>query len=307
MTDQVLELWVEQRGERLDQWLAQQLPDISRSRLQRLIEQGQVQLNDALCQSKKMKLQVGDRLVVTLPAPATMALAPEAMDLDILFEDAHFLIVNKPAGMVVHPAPGNYEGTLVHGLLAHCGENLAGIGGVQRPGIVHRLDKDTTGAIAIAKTDQAHQSLQAQIKAKTARREYMGIVYGCPRENAGTIDAPIARHRGDRKKMAVDEMGRPAVTHWEMMERLGNYSLLYYKLETGRTHQIRVHSAHIGNPILGDPLYTSNRFDKVKLTGQALHARKLIVEHPVTGETIEAIAPLPAEFEKLLRFLRQRA
>ncbi|WP_099241135.1 RluA family pseudouridine synthase [Synechococcus sp. BDU 130192] len=306
MTEQILELKVEGAGERLDQWLAQQLPELSRSRLQRLIEQGQVQLNEALCQSKKTKLKVGDRLILKIPAPATMALAPEAMDLDILFEDEHFLIVNKPAGMVVHPAPGNYTGTLVHGLLAHCGENLAGIGGVQRPGIVHRLDKDTTGAIAIAKTDQAHQHLQAQIKAKTARREYMGIVYGCPRNDAGTIEAPIARHKGDRKKMAVDETGRPAVTHWEIMERLGNYSLLYYKLETGRTHQIRVHSAHMGNPIIGDPLYTSNKFDKVKLTGQALHARKLMVEHPVTGETIEAIAPLPPEFEKLLRFLRQR-
>lgn len=306
MADQILELRVEGQGERLDQWLAQQLPELSRSRLQRLIEQGQVQLNDDLCQSKKAKLKLGDRLVVTLPAPTTMALEPEAMDLEILFEDEHFLIVNKPAGMVVHPAPGNYTGTLVHGLLAHCGTNLAGIGGVQRPGIVHRLDKDTTGAIAIAKTDQAHQSLQAQIKAKTARREYMGIVYGCPRENAGTIEAPIARHKGDRKKMAVDETGRPAVTHWEIIERLGNYSLLYYKLETGRTHQIRVHSAHMGNPILGDPLYTSNRFDKVKLTGQALHACKFVVAHPITGETIEAIAPPPAEFEKLLRFLRQR-
>ncbi|MEB3224792.1 MAG: RluA family pseudouridine synthase [Synechococcus sp.] len=304
--DQVLELWVEQQGERLDQWLTQRLPDLSRSQLQRLIEQGQVQLNGGLCQSKKTKLKLGDHLVVTLLAPKTMALEPEAMDLDVLFEDEHFLIVNKPAGMVVHPAPGNYSGTLVHGLLAHCGENLAGIGGVQRPGIVHRLDKDTTGAIAIAKTDQAHQSLQGQIKAKTARREYMGIVYGCPRENQGTVAAPIARHKGDRKKMAVDETGRPAVTHWEIQERLGNYSLLYYKLETGRTHQIRVHSAYIGHPIVGDPLYTSNRFDKVNLTGQALHARKLIVEHPVTGETIEAIAPLPPEFEKLLRFLRQR-
>lgn len=297
---------VEQSGQRLDQWLAMQFEGLSRSRLQKLIEQGQVWVNGAVCDSKKLKLKGGDRLTVVLPEPEPLDLQPEPMDLEILFEDEHFLIVNKPAGLVVHPAPGNYSGTLVHGLLAHCGENLAGIGGVLRPGIVHRLDKDTSGAIAIAKTDQAHQHLQAQIKAKTARREYLGIVYGCPKTERGTVNTPIARHRGDRKKMAVDEMGREAITHWELLERLGNYSLLYYKLATGRTHQIRVHSAYIGHPIVGDPLYTSNKFDKVNLTGQALHARKLIVEHPISGEIIEAIAPIPAEFDKLLTFLRQR-
>lgn len=294
-------------GQRLDQWLSAQVTDLSRSRLQKLISQGQITINGEVCSTKKYKLQRGDRLTITIPAPVSLELVPEEMNLDILFEDEHLLIVNKAANIVVHPAPGHYTGTLVHGLLAHCGDCLAGIGGVQRPGIVHRLDKDTTGAIVIAKTDQAHQHLQAQIKAKTARREYLGVVYGCPQQPAGIIDAPIDRHKVDRKKMAVDNNGRPAVTRWELQEKLGNYALIYYRLETGRTHQIRVHSAHIGNPIVGDPLYTNNRSVKVNLTGQALHARKLIVEHPVTGDIIEAIAPLPAEFEKLLKVLRQRA
>lgn len=294
-------------GKRLDQWLAVQLVDLSRSRIQKLIGQGQIRLNGEVCAAKKYKLNGGDRLEVTIPAPVSLALVPEEMELDILFEDDHLLIVNKAANVVVHPAPGHYTGTLVHGLLAHCGDRLAGIGGVQRPGIVHRLDKDTTGAIVIAKTDQAHQHLQAQIKAKTARREYLGVVYGCPQQPAGIIEAPIDRHKVDRKKMAVHESGRLAITRWELQEKLGNYALIYYRLETGRTHQIRVHSAYIGNPIVGDPLYTNNRSVKVNLTGQALHARKLIVEHPVTGETIEAIAPLPTEFETLLNVLRQRA
>ncbi|MGB2924165.1 MAG: RluA family pseudouridine synthase [Limnothrix sp.] len=294
------------QGQRLDQWLASQLGDLSRSRLQKLIEQGQVQVNCVVCNSKKLKLNRGDRLIVSVPEPQSLDLVPEEMNLDILFEDEHLLIVNKAVGVVVHPAPGHYTGTLVHGLLAHCGENLAGIGGVQRPGIVHRLDKDTTGAIAVAKTDQAHQHLQAQIKAKTAKREYLGVVYGCPNELSGKVDAPIDRHKIDRKKMAVIATGRPAVTYWQIQERLGNYSLMHYKLETGRTHQIRVHSAYMGNPIVGDPLYTENRSVKVNLTGQALHARRLTLEHPVTGDIIEAIAPLPAEFDKLLKIFRQR-
>lgn len=294
------------QGQRLDQWLATRLEGLSRSRLQKLIEQGQVLVNDTVCQSKKLKLNSGDRLSVSVPEPEVLDLVPEEMDLDILFEDEHLLIVNKAVGVVVHPAPGHYTGTLVHGLLAHCGDNLAGIGGVQRPGIVHRLDKDTTGAIAIAKTDQAHQHLQAQIKAKTAKREYLGVVYGSPSGMSGKIDAPIDRHKTDRKKMAVLATGRTAVTHWQMQERLGNYSLLHFKLETGRTHQIRVHSAYMGNPIVGDPLYTENRSLKINLTGQALHARRLTLVHPVTGEIIEAIAPLPAEFEKLLKIFRQR-
>lgn len=296
----------EGQGKRLDQWVAEQTLDLSRSRLQKLIEQGQVSLNGEVCTAKKVRLTLGDRLVIVVPAPESLELQPEVMDLDILFEDEHFLIVNKAAGMVVHPAPGHYTGTLVHGLLAHCHGHLAGIGGVQRPGVVHRLDKDTSGAIAIAKTDQAHQHLQAQIKAKTARREYLGIVYGSPKQPRGTVNAPMDRHKSDRKKMTISETGRPAVTHWELQERLGNYSLMYYQLETGRTHQIRVHSAYMGHPIVGDPLYSGGQALKVNLTGQVLHARKLTLIHPVTGTTIEAIAPIPDEFKTLLTILRQR-
>ena len=210
--------------------------------------------------------------------------------------------------MVVHPAPGHYSGTLVHALLYHC-DTLAGIGGVERPGIVHRLDKNTTGAIVAAKSDRAHQNLQAQIKAKTARREYWGIIYGTFPQASGKIDLPIGRHRGDRQKMAVipiEKGGREAVTHWQILERIGNYSLMQFLLETGRTHQIRVHCSHLGHPLLGDTTYGSNRSLKVNLSGQALHAKQLSLLHPISSELIKAIAPLPTEFIKLLEVLRNR-
>jgi len=210
--------------------------------------------------------------------------------------------------MVVHPAPGHYTGTLVHALLHHC-TSLAGIGGVERPGIVHRIDKDTTGAIVVAKSDRAHQNLQAQIKAKTARREYWGVMYGSFATEMGKIDLPIGRHQSDRKKMGIidtEKGGREAVTYWKTKERIGNYSLMEFLLETGRTHQIRVHCAHLGHPLLGDATYGSNRSLKVNLSGQALHARQLSLLHPISGELINAIAPLPKEFEKLLNVLRNR-
>lgn len=297
---------VTESGHRLDRFLAQHLPDVSRSRVQQLIEAECVQLNGSTCTSKKVKVQSGDRLTVEIPPPEPLELEAVEMSLDILYEDDHLLIVNKPAGLVVHPAPGHTNDTLVNALLAHC-DRLAGIGGVQRPGIVHRLDKDTTGAIVVAKSDRAHQHLQAQIKAKTARREYLGVVFGSPRDNSGTVDRPIARHRVDRKKMAIDpDTGRPAVTHWQVEERLGNYALVYFRLETGRTHQIRVHSASMGHPIVGDPLYGSGRAIGVNLPGQALHAYKLTLVHPLSGDTIEAVAPLPPHFTKLLHVLKRR-
>ena len=302
------ELRVTGESERLDRWLADQLPDWSRSRLQKLVEQGQVTLNGQICTSKKATVQAGDRVHLTIPAAAPLALEPENIPLDILYEDDELIVLNKPAGLVVHPAPGHESGTLVHALLAHC-PNLAGIGGVQRPGIVHRLDKDTSGAIVIAKTDRAHQHLQAQLKAKTAQREYLAIVYGSPATNSGTIDLPIGRHPIDRKKMAIvpiEKGGRQAVTHWQVLDRLGNYTLMQFRLETGRTHQIRVHTTQMGHPIVGDPVYGSGRSIGVNLTGQALHAHKLHLEHPLTGEPVEAIAPLPAEFLKLLQVLRLR-
>ena len=291
----------------MDRWLSENLADLSRSRVQKLIENGNVLLNSRVCNSKKAKIVLGDKIEITIPELEKLDLTPENIPLDILYEDEHLIIVNKPAGMVVHPAPGHYTGTLVHALLYHC-DTLAGIGGVERPGIVHRLDKDTTGAIVVAKSDRAHQDLQAQIKAKTARREYWGIVYGSFSAESGKIDLPISRHPSDRKKMAVvpPEKGREAVTHWQVLERIGNYSLMQFLLETGRTHQIRVHCAHLGHPLLGDSTYGSNRSLKVNLSGQALHARQLSLIHPVTRESITAIAPLPAEFTKLLQVLRNR-
>ncbi len=303
-----INLQVEEQGERIDRYLSQHLSDVSRSRIQQLIEQGLVQINDKVCTSKKITVQTGDRISLTIPDAKPLDLQPEAIPLDILYEDDSLIIINKPAGLVVHPAAGHESGTLVNALLAHC-RNLAGIGGVQRPGIVHRLDKDTTGAIAIAKTDQAHQHLQAQLKAKTAQREYLGVVYGAPSADNGTIDQPIGRHLVDRKKMTilpVDKGGRSATTHWQVKERLGNYTLMHFQLETGRTHQIRVHSAYMGHPIVGDPVYGRGRSVGVNLPGQALHAWRLRLQHPVSGDCIEAIAPLPLAFNKLLDLLRLR-
>jgi 23S rRNA pseudouridine1911/1915/1917 synthase len=305
-----------EQGQRLDRWLASQAADLSRSQLQRLIDQGQVQVNHTQCDSKKYEVQPGDFITVAVPPPTALNLEPEAIPLEILYEDAHLIIVNKPIGLVVHPAPGHETGTLVHALLSHCqSENgletsLSGIGGVQRPGIVHRLDKDTSGALVIAKTDQAHQHLQAQIQAKTAQREYLGVVFGKPPSETGVIDRPIGRHPIDRKKMAImpeEKGGRPARTHWEVKQRLGNFTLMYFRLETGRTHQIRVHCADLGCSIVGDPLYGRGRDIGVNLVGQVLHAWRLSIQHPITAAWIQAEAPLPPEFLKVLKILEQRS
>lgn len=299
-------------GERIDRWLGAHC-DLSRSRIQKLIEQGALTVNNQPCPNKKITVHVGDRLQLTIPAVEPFELMPEAIPLDILYEDEHLLIVNKPAGMVVHPAPGHPKGTLVNAVLAHCGHQLTGVGGVQRPGIVHRLDKDTTGAMVVAKTEPVLHSLQQQIQAKTAQRDYLGVVFGVPKlsdgQDWGTVDAPIGRHPKDRKKMAVLPLakgGRRSVTHWRIQERLGNYTLVHYRLDTGRTHQIRVHSAMLGHPIVGDVTYGSGRSVGVNLPGQALHARQLTLTHPVTGESVVAIAPLPSTFDTLLQRLRQR-
>jgi 23S rRNA pseudouridine1911/1915/1917 synthase len=311
-----IELWVDADagGDRLDLFLADQLADLSRSRIQKLIAGEQVLLNGAICVSKKAIVQGGDRLKLTIPDAEPLDLQPEAIPLDVLYEDEELLIVNKPAGLVVHPAPGHAGGTLVNALLWHCRTpegtcTLSGIGGIQRPGIVHRLDKDTTGAIAIAKSDRAHIHLQQQFFEKTARRDYLGIIYGVPKTESGTIDAPIARHPKDRERMAIVpevEGGRRAVTHWQIKERLGNYTLANFALETGRTHQIRVHTAHMGQPIVGDLLYSAGRSLGVNLPGQALHAWRLQLQHPISGDWIEAIAQPPASFNTLLNKLRKR-
>ncbi|MEO1590684.1 MAG: RluA family pseudouridine synthase [Cyanobacteria bacterium J06632_22] len=304
-----MELWVEDAGSvRIDRWLAEHLSDLSRSRIQKLIEQQAVFVNEHPCVSKKAELRSGDQVRIDIPAPVPLDLLPEAIPLSILYEDDALLIVDKPAGMVVHPAPGHSSGTLVNAVLYHCGSALTGVGGVARPGIVHRLDKDTTGAMVVAKTETALHHLQDQIRAKTARREYLALVYGAPSLSSGTVDQPIGRHPKDRKKMAVVplEKGRRAVTHWQLRERLGNYSLLHYQLETGRTHQIRVHSAFMRHPIIGDETYGAGRSLGVKLSGQALHARRLTLCHPISGDTIIAEAPLPSDFAKLLDRLRRR-
>ncbi|WP_322743643.1 RluA family pseudouridine synthase [Vasconcelosia minhoensis] len=305
----MLELVVTGTPERLDRWLSTQVESLSRSRVQKLIEQLSVRVNGEICTAKKATVSQGDRVCLTIPEAVPLALMPEPIPLDILYEDDQLLIINKPAGMVVHPAPGHPSGTLVNAVLAHCGEQLKGVGGVLRPGIVHRLDKDTTGAIVVAKTEPALHSLQGQIQTKTARREYLGIVFGAPKADSGTVNQPIGRHPKDRKKMAVvpiDQGGRQAVTHWQLQERLGNYSLLHFRLETGRTHQIRVHSAWLGHPIVGDLDYGSGRSAGVNLAGQALHACRLTLSHPLTQAPIVAVAPLPADMETLLNRLRLR-
>ncbi len=292
---------------RLDLWLTEQLPDFSRSRWQKSIAQGHVRVSERVCTDKQYRLKSGDRVYITISPPELLDLVPEAIPLDILYEDDQLAIVNKPAGMVVHPSAGHSTGTLVHALLAHC--PLSSIGGVHRPGIVHRLDKDTSGAIAIAKTDLAHQHLQQQLQAKTARREYLGVVYGTPKVDSGTIDLPIGRHPVDRQKNAIlslDRGGKTAVTHWQIEERLRSFSLIRFRLETGRTHQIRVHATQMGHPIVGDPVYGTGRSIGVKLPGQALHARRLQLIHPLTGDSIDVTAPIPDYFLTLLQVLRNR-
>jgi 23S rRNA pseudouridine1911/1915/1917 synthase len=307
---EVIDLIVESKDcpePRLDLWLTGQLPDFSRSRCQKLISQGHIQIAGRVCTDKQYRLKSGDRVCLSIPSPDLLDLVPEAIPLDILYEDEQLLIVNKPAGMVVHPSAGHSTGTLVHALLAHC--PLSSIGGTQRPGIVHRLDKDTTGAMVVAKTDFAHQHLQQQLQAKTAKREYLGVVYGTPKVDSGTIDLPVGRHPIDRLKNAIvsiERGGKAAVTHWQIEERLRSFSLLKFQLETGRTHQIRVHSTQMGHPIVGDPIYGTGRSIGVKLPGQALHARHLQLIHPLTAEIVSVTAPIPNYFLTLLQVLRNR-
>jgi 23S rRNA pseudouridine1911/1915/1917 synthase len=240
------------------------------------------------------------------PEPLPYLLAQD-IPLDVLFEDSHLIVLNKPAGLTVHPAPGNKDGTLVNGLLFHC-PDLPGIGGEMRPGIVHRLDKDTTGCIVVAKSQEALVKLQVQIQKRIASRQYLAVVHGVPPAEQGTVVGAIGRHPTDRKKYAVvaDETGRHACTHWRLIERLGDYSLMRFKLDTGRTHQIRVHCAHIGHPIVGDATYSRCRKLPIALSGQALHAVALGLDHPITGERMQFEAPLPEVFEALLTVLRRR-
>ncbi len=292
---------------RLDRWLVSQRSEQSRTRIQKFIESGYVRVNGIQGQAKTT-LRQGDEVQLWMPPPEPLPyLKPEKMSLDVLFEDDHLIVINKPAGMTVHPSPGNKDGTLVNGLLHHC-PDLPGISGKLRPGIVHRLDKDTTGCIVIAKTQTTLVALQKQIQKRVASRNYLAIVHGIPSKEEGTIVGAIGRHPVDRKKYAVvnHDKGRYACTHWQLIERLDDYSLMGFKLDTGRTHQIRVHCAHVGHPILGDPTYSRCRKLPINLSGQILHAVKLSLDHPITNMRMKFEAPLPHIFEHLLVVLRKR-
>ena len=291
------------KNQRLDAFLASSLDGLTRSQATRLIESGEVAVNGRAV-SKSYKLAGGEDIAVTLPEPEPVEAVPQDIPLDVVYEDADVIVVNKPSGMVVHPAPGHPDGTLVNALLYHCAGTLSGIGGALRPGIVHRIDRDTSGLIIAAKNDAAHQYLSAQLADHTLARTYECIVVGKLREDRGTVDAPIARHPTDRKRMAVVAGGREAVTHWEVIARYPGYTHVRCRLETGRTHQIRVHMAYIGHPILGDTVYGAKK-EVPGLTGQCLHAVGLRFLHPRTHEVVELSCPLPEEFTRMLQKIRK--
>ncbi len=293
----------ESKNQRLDAFLASSLDGLTRSQAARLIESGEVAVNGKTA-GKSYKLAGGEDIAVTLPEPEPVEAVPQDIPLDVVYEDADVIVVNKPSGMVVHPAPGHPDGTLVNALLYHCAGTLSGIGGALRPGIVHRIDRDTSGLIIAAKNDAAHQYLSAQLADHTLARTYECIVVGKLREDRGTVDAPIARHPTDRKRMAVVAGGREAVTHWEVIARYPGYTHVRCRLETGRTHQIRVHMAYIGHPILGDTVYGTKK-EVPGLTGQCLHAVGLRFLHPRTHEVVELSCPLPDEFTRMLQKIRK--
>ena len=293
-------------GERADQLIARLVPELTRSAAQRLLEEGAVTLAGRPVK-KNYKTAPGDVLAVALPEPEPVDAVPQDIPLDVVYEDGDVIVVNKPVGMVVHPAAGHPDGTLVNALLYHCGESLSGINGALRPGIVHRIDRDTSGLLIAAKNDFAHQALAEQLQDHSLYREYEAVCVGTLREDAGTVDAPIGRHPVERKKMAVDRKnGRPAVTHWQVLERYPGYTHIRCRLETGRTHQIRVHMAYIGHPLYGDTVYGAKR-PAADMTGQCLHAVALDLTHPRTGERMHFTCPLPEEFTRLLQKLERLA
>ena len=295
-------------GERIDKFLSCRLEEVSRSYIQKLIKEGHVSVNGKPVKAN-YKLGAGDKISVEIPEAKEPDILPEDIPLDILYEDQDILVVNKPKGMVVHPAAGHYSGTLVNALMYHCKDSLSGINGVMRPGIVHRIDMDTTGSLLVCKNDEAHRILAEQLKEHTIRREYHAIVYGNIKEDTGTVDAPIGRHPTDRKKMSINHKnGKQAVTHYEVLERFGNFTYIRCRLETGRTHQIRVHMASLHHPLLGDEVYgPSSRPPFPGLKGQVLHAKILGIYHPATGEYMEFDAPLPKYFVDLLQKLRRKS
>lgn len=294
-----LTLTADRAGERADQLLARLLPELTRSAAQRLLEDGRVTCGGQPVK-KNYKTAPGDVLTVSLPDPAPIDVLPQNIPLDVVFEDGDVIVVNKPVGMVVHPAAGHPDGTLVNALLYHCGKSLSGINGSLRPGIVHRIDRDTSGLIIAAKNDFAHLSLAEQLQDHSLYREYAAVCVGTMREDSGTVSAPIARHPADRKRMAIDHLhGRAAVTHYTVLERFPGHTYLQCRLETGRTHQIRVHLASLGRPLLGDVVYGAHK-PYPGLAGQCLHARRLTFTHPRTGNLTTVECPLPGWFQAVL-------
>ena len=295
----------EEKGQRLDVFVVERCPELSRSHVQKLIEQGAV-LVDGQLRKANFKLRGTESVQIAVPEAEPISVAPEDIPLDILYEDKDIIVVNKARGMVVHPASGVNSGTLVNALLYHC-QDLSGINGEIRPGIVHRLDKDTSGVMVCAKNDTAHLDLAEQIRTKAAHRIYLAVVHGNIKEEAGIIKGDIGRHPTDRKKMAiVRENGKPAVTHFKVLERFGEYTLVECRLETGRTHQIRVHMASIGHPLVNDPKYGPKKSSPFAINGQALHSLQLTLTHPVSKEEMRFTAPLPADMEKILTGLRNK-
>ncbi len=303
MKERVVEFFIpdDYAGQRIDVYLSENMEDMSRSHVQKLIQSGDISVNRREIKSN-YKLKSGDSIKVVIPEPVKLDLIAEDIDIEILYEDQDLAVVNKPQGMVVHPAAGNYTGTLVNALLGKC--NLSSINGVVRPGIVHRIDKDTSGILVVAKNDNSHKHLAEQIKNHTVKRIYVALVEGILKNDQGTIDLPIGRHPVERKRMAVvNRNGRNAVTHYRVLERYRENTLIEARLETGRTHQIRVHMAYIGHPLVGDPVYGFKK-QKYRLKGQALHAMTLGFIHPVKCEYMEFTAPLPEYFENLLNKLK---
>ncbi len=301
MGELIFTVKIENQGERIDKFLSSVVNDVSRSYIHKLIQNENVKVNNLII-NKNYKLIENDQIKVTIPEPESLEIIPENIPLDIVYEDNDLLVVNKPKDMVVHPAPGNYNGTLVNALLYHCKDSLSGINGIIRPGIVHRIDKDTSGLLIVAKNDNSHKNLAEQIKNHSFTREYEAVVYGNIKENVGTVNANIGRHKTNRKKMAVTPLcGRNAVTHYTVLGRYNNFTHLRLKLETGRTHQIRVHMSYIGHPVVGDEVYANPKNNPFKfLKGQCLHARKIGFLHPTTGKYIEFESHLPSYFIEVL-------
>lgn len=293
----------EEEGDRLDVYLADQFVDMSRSYIQKIIKDKKVTVNGKIEKAKYL-VKEEDKIVIEIPKPKVLEVVPQDIPIEIVYEDDDIIIVNKPQGMVVHPAPGNYEGTLVNAILYHCKGNLSSINGVIRPGIVHRIDKDTSGILMIAKNNNAHNCLAEQLKDHSITREYEFICHGVFKEDNVTVDRPIGRNPKDRLKMAIVPNGKRAVTHFEVIERFNGYTHVRARLETGRTHQIRVHAMSINHPLVGDPVYGPKN-SKIKLNGQALHAKKLGFIHPTTKEYVEFDSELPDYFQKLLEKLRK--